>query len=176
MPSRDSASLLDTAIAEGPQIVTKRGVETAVLLPIEQWRKLERMTKPDLKELLLASEFADRGADPATATASPPNAFSRGVGPCISWIPTWSRNSVVPVHTVPFWTGSANVPDDQLFVSAVTIAEIQAGVEITREQDAAKAEELETWLDKILASYGVCRWTPWPSGSGHASCTEGPTP
>ena len=70
----------------------------------------------------------------------------------------------------------ANVPDDQLFVSAVTIAEIQAGVEITREQDAAKAEELETWLDKILASYGVCRWTPWPSGSGHASCTEGPTP
>ena len=36
--------------------MTKRGVETAVLLPIEQWRKLERMTKPDLKELLLASE------------------------------------------------------------------------------------------------------------------------
>ena len=40
-------------------------------------------------------------------------------------------------------------------MSAVTIAEIQAGVEITREQDAAKAEGLETWLDKLLASYGV---------------------
>ena len=50
------SELLDAAIAEGPQIVTKHGVETAVLLPIEQWRKLERMTKPDLKELLLASE------------------------------------------------------------------------------------------------------------------------
>ena len=49
----------------------------------------------------------------------------------------------------------ANVPADQLFLSAVTIGEIQAGIEITREQDAAKAEELETWLDKILASYGV---------------------
>ena len=49
----------------------------------------------------------------------------------------------------------ANVPADQLFVSAVTIAEIQAGVEITREQDVSKAEELETWLDKVLASYGV---------------------
>ena len=50
------SEFLDTALAEGPQIVTKRGVETAVLLPIEQWRRLEKMTKPDLKELLLASE------------------------------------------------------------------------------------------------------------------------
>ena len=50
------SELLDTALAEGPQIVTKRGVETAVLLPIEQWRRMERMTRPNLKELLLASE------------------------------------------------------------------------------------------------------------------------
>ena len=50
------SELLDTAIAEGPQIVTKRGIETAVLLPVDQWRRLERMTRPDLKELLLAPE------------------------------------------------------------------------------------------------------------------------
>ena len=50
------SELLDTTLAEGPQIVTKRGVETAVLVPIEQWRNLERMTRPDLKDLLLASE------------------------------------------------------------------------------------------------------------------------
>ena len=59
-PVQDAKSrfseLLDTTLAEGPQIVTKRGVETAVLLSIEQWRRLERMTKPDLKDLLLASE------------------------------------------------------------------------------------------------------------------------
>ena len=48
-----------------------------------------------------------------------------------------------------------NVPAEQLFVSAVTIGEIQAGIEITREQDKFKAEELETWLDKVLASYSV---------------------
>ena len=47
------------------------------------------------------------------------------------------------------------MPAEQLFVSAVTIGEIQAGIEITREQDAAKAEELETWLDKVLVSCGV---------------------
>ena len=50
------SELLDTVLAEGPQIVTKRGVETAVILPIGEWRKLKRMSRPDLKELLLASE------------------------------------------------------------------------------------------------------------------------
>ncbi len=58
------SELLDTTLAEGPQIVTKRGVETAVLVPIEQWRKLERMTRPDLKELLLASEARTEGLAP----------------------------------------------------------------------------------------------------------------
>ena len=49
----------------------------------------------------------------------------------------------------------ADVPAEQLFVSAVTVGEIQAGIEITREQDDAKADELEIWLDKVLGSYGV---------------------
>ena len=49
----------------------------------------------------------------------------------------------------------ADVPAGQLYISAVTVGEIQAGIEITREQDEAKAEELESWLDKVLASYGV---------------------
>lgn len=48
------SEFLDTALAEGPQIVTKRGVETAVLLSIEQWRRLEEKSRPGLKELLLA--------------------------------------------------------------------------------------------------------------------------
>ena len=49
----------------------------------------------------------------------------------------------------------ADVPAEQLFVSTVTVGEIQAGIEITREQDALKAEELEAWLDRVLASYDV---------------------
>ena len=49
----------------------------------------------------------------------------------------------------------ADIPPEQLFVSAVTVGEIQAGIEITREQDLAKAEELEDWLDKVLASCAV---------------------
>ena len=48
-----------------------------------------------------------------------------------------------------------HVPAEHLYLSTVTIGEIQAGIEITREQDAAKAEELEEWLDLVLASYSV---------------------
>ena len=59
------SELLATSLAEGPQIVTRRGVETAVLVPIEHWRRLERLTRPNLKELLLAPE-------PRTETLTPP--------------------------------------------------------------------------------------------------------
>ena len=49
----------------------------------------------------------------------------------------------------------AGVADDQLHVSAVTIGEIQTGIEITRGQDADKAKELEVWLGKIVSSYNI---------------------
>lgn len=49
----------------------------------------------------------------------------------------------------------ADVSVDQLFLSAVTVGEIQAGIEIVREQDIGKAAELETWLGRVLASYSV---------------------
>ena len=49
----------------------------------------------------------------------------------------------------------ADVPAEQLFISAVTVGEIQAGIEITREQDEAKADELESWLNRVLVSYAV---------------------
>ena len=58
-----------------------------------------------------------------------------------------------PHHAVLRWI--ADVPADQLYLSAVTIGEIQAGIEITREQDIAKAKELEAWLDMVLTSYSV---------------------
>jgi toxin FitB len=45
--------------------------------------------------------------------------------------------------------------DQDLYVSAVTIGELQAGVEITREQDLAKAGAIESWLDQVAQSYNV---------------------
>ena len=47
------------------------------------------------------------------------------------------------------------IPDDRLQVSAVTLGELQAGVEITRERDPDKAAEIESWIDRIAGSYQV---------------------
>jgi antitoxin Phd len=49
------SELLEKSVTEGPQIVTKRGIETAVLVPIAEWRRLQQ-SRPTLKELLLAPE------------------------------------------------------------------------------------------------------------------------
>ena len=49
----------------------------------------------------------------------------------------------------------AGVLAEHLFISAVTVGEIQAGIEVTRDQDEVKASELESWLDSVLASYAV---------------------
>ncbi len=45
--------------------------------------------------------------------------------------------------------------DSDLHISAVTIGEIQAGIEITREQDETKAAELEHWLTQVAATFNV---------------------
>lgn len=45
--------------------------------------------------------------------------------------------------------------DADLHISAVTLGEIQAGIEVTREQDASKAAELEQWLELVAASFNV---------------------
>lgn len=48
------SEMLETSLRDGPQIVTKRGVETAVLVPIDEWRRLRASAGRTLKELLLA--------------------------------------------------------------------------------------------------------------------------
>ncbi len=47
------------------------------------------------------------------------------------------------------------VEDAQLFLSAVTLGEIQAGIEITRQQDPDKAQTIEHWLNQLAAAYNV---------------------
>ena len=51
------------------------------------------------------------------------------------------------------------IDDADLHLSAVTLGEIQAGIEITREQDIAKAAALESWADQVAASYNVLPMT-----------------
>jgi prevent-host-death family protein len=47
------SELLETCLREGPQLVTRRGADAAVLVPVEDWRRLQRSARPTLKELLM---------------------------------------------------------------------------------------------------------------------------
>lgn len=60
---------------------------------------------------------------------------------------------VKPHGAVVAWL--EGVPDTELFLCAVTLAEIQSGIEITRKQDGRKALEIEAWLDQVAAAYNV---------------------
>jgi len=54
------SELLDTVLRKGPQIVTRRGVAEAVVVPLKEWERLQA-ARPSLKDLLLSPEprFAD---------------------------------------------------------------------------------------------------------------------
>ena len=64
------SEFLDATLKEGPQVITRRGVETAVLVPIAEWKRLNAQARPSLKDILLdpgGPRFEDivppRGAD-----------------------------------------------------------------------------------------------------------------
>lgn len=48
------SELLNACLQQGPQVVTKRGHETAVLITIKEWNTLKQLAKPSLKSLLLS--------------------------------------------------------------------------------------------------------------------------
>lgn len=50
------SELLKASLSEGPQVVTMRGVETAVLVPVQEWRHLRQRATPSFKVLLLAKQ------------------------------------------------------------------------------------------------------------------------
>ncbi len=58
-----------------------------------------------------------------------------------------------PHGAVVAWVQS--VPSQSLHLSAVVLGEIQAGIELTREQDVAKALDIERWLDSLENSFSV---------------------
>jgi antitoxin Phd len=50
------SEFLEACLSEGPQLVTKRGAEAAVLVPMNEWRRLQSAARPSLKQLLLSDQ------------------------------------------------------------------------------------------------------------------------
>jgi predicted nucleic acid-binding protein len=58
-----------------------------------------------------------------------------------------------PHGAVAGWV--SRLREDQIHISAVTLGELQAGIERTRAQDAIKAQEIENWVDRLQETYQV---------------------
>lgn len=63
-----------------------------------------------------------------------------------------------PHRGVVAWLQGAE--DQQLFISALSVGEIQAGIEITRSQNEAKAVEIEAWLDQVASTFNLLPMGP----------------
>ena len=50
------SEFLERCLVDGPQVVTKRGAEAAVLVPVDEWRRLQLAARPSLKQLLLSDD------------------------------------------------------------------------------------------------------------------------
>ena len=114
------------------------------------------MTRPDLKDLLLDSDARTENLTPPRRADPAPDAPGCGVG----WVypprhETSSQSCAALAPMAPSWIGLQAYRLSNSSFSAVTVGEIQAGIEITREQDEPKAKEIEAWLDRVLAAYGV---------------------
>ncbi len=64
------SELLETCLSQGPQLVTRRGTEAAVLVPLSEWKRLNSVARPTLKQLLLQ-------AQPRGELALPPRGQAR---------------------------------------------------------------------------------------------------
>ena len=170
------SEFLDASVRDGPQIVTRRGVETAVLLPIAQWRKSAeggeaRSNGPVAR---LGSQNGD--AHPVSRTAP----FAPGIGSrvdrCTFSTRTSSRNFVVPIRTRPFRAGSGRYPPigcscppsrSERFRPASRLHASRT----RRRRGNSKAGS--TGSSRCTLSF---RWTPSSSASGHGSSTASQTP
>ena len=63
------SEFLDATLEQGPQVVTRRGVKAAVLVPIEEWDRLQSAARPGLKALLLAPEGRSENLSTAAITS-----------------------------------------------------------------------------------------------------------
>ena len=63
------SELLDACQRDGPQVVSRRGAEAAVLVPIEQWQRLQAAARPSLKQLLLTPEARTEALVPPRGSA-----------------------------------------------------------------------------------------------------------
>ncbi|MCK7473159.1 MAG: PIN domain-containing protein [Rhodopseudomonas palustris] len=138
-------------------------------MPVAEWRRLLAAARPSLKQLLLSDEARTDMLTPARGVARRRKVTAAGVERMylLDTNVVSELRKPRPHGAVVAWLQAT--ADADLHMSAVTLGEIQAGIELTREQDPAKAAEIEAWADLVAASRTTsCRWTARRSALGRA--------
>jgi len=53
------------------------------------------------------------------------------------------------------WSPGLSFDDADLYLASVTIGEIQAGIKLSRDQDSAKADTIDRWLDQVRTTFNI---------------------
>lgn len=65
------SQFLDACLVEGPQMVTRRGIEAAVLVPVQEWRRMQSSARTSIKQLLLSDQARTHLIVPPRGQAKP---------------------------------------------------------------------------------------------------------
>ena len=135
------SELLETCLREGPQLVTRRGEKAAVLVSAAQWQRLADAGKPTLKALLSTDVGRFDLPIPPRGKKRPssPARFRLALNVPARYQRRVRAQKTASARRVVAWLRSLDQRD--LFISAVTLGELQAGIEVTRERTRQRPQK-----------------------------------
>jgi predicted nucleic acid-binding protein len=128
-------------------------METAVLVPIDEWHRLSQSAAPGIKELLLGQGPRFSGLVRRSQHGPPATGGSSVNRYLLDTNVISELRKPRPRGGVLAWL--KGLRNDQIYLSAVTIGELPAGVERTPRHDPLKAAEIEAWIGQLDASVSV---------------------
>ena len=132
------SEFLDATIKKGPQVVTRRGVKTAVLVPIKEWERLQKAARPGLKDGCWHPNLAVTTSPLERPVAQPSRSGVRVNQYLLDTNVISELRKIRPHGAVTAWISA--MEEARVFVSAVTLGELQVGIERTRRRDPVEGE------------------------------------
>ncbi|MFP5228643.1 MAG: type II toxin-antitoxin system prevent-host-death family antitoxin [Acidobacteriota bacterium] len=148
------SELIEATLREGPQVVTRRGIEAAVVVPIKDWKRLSAGARPAPKEVLLAPEPRSE----EFAEMIPKRGRLRGRKSIFEWMYLLGTNVIAETRNPPP-RGCACVDQPRSHGPDVSVrvelGELQAGAERTRRQGPALAVRYDAWIDLLASTWKI---------------------
>ena len=147
------ADVVRQAAAEGPQIVTYRGADTAVVLSIDEYRRTRGKAAFLCRSPVERTQIGRRDGRSHQPTLHRHGTGYRSVSFLLDTNVVSETRRKAPAPKVVAWVSQADPSD--LFISAMTLGEIAKGVALGAKQSPAQAAGLEQWLAETRTEYAI---------------------